>query len=54
MVWDFKCSDEVRFEMDLPLGLRRRLARLSVERNMDLQTLIHEILEGACEKDFNF
>lgn len=40
--------DEERLNLELPVGLRRQLARMSVNLNTDLQSLIRSILEGEC------
>jgi hypothetical protein len=44
MATKIKSYDEVRVDIDLPAGLRRQLARQSVERDMDLHSLILQIL----------
>jgi predicted DNA binding CopG/RHH family protein len=41
-------NEDVRINIDLPPALRRKLARMSVERDIDLQSFIRQILEREC------
>ena len=51
MVMENTFDDEVRVTIDLPPVLRRKLARQSIERNTDLQSLIHQIIERECIRE---
>jgi hypothetical protein len=53
MVMEIKCDDEVRVNIDFPPALRRKLARQSVERDIDLQSLIRQILESEPAREEN-
>lgn len=48
MKMEFKSDDQVRVNIDLPVRLRRQLARQSVEMDTDLQSLIFDILQRDC------
>ena len=45
---ELKSHDEVRVNIELPVTLRRQLARRSVEKDMDLHSLIIQILKSNC------
>lgn len=48
MVMDLKFDDDVCINIDLPSALRRQLALRSLERGMDLQSLILEVIQNEC------
>jgi len=51
MVMENTFDGEVRVNIDLPPVLRRKLARQSVERNIDLQSFIRQIIERECTRE---
>lgn len=51
MAVELKSYDEVRVNIDLPSALRRKLARQSIQRDTDLQSFIHQILERECARE---
>ena len=55
MVMELKLDGEARIKIDLPVVLRRQLARRSLAMGIDLPTLIYQILQqDCCGKEYDF